>query len=317
MKRTMLVVCAAFLGAASLGAGTRQVVEGIVVRVNDRILTIADMRQRALEKAAENGKPVTPDQYADLVNESADELCLLERAKELKIEVGDDEVKAAVDQLKEQNHVPDDATWEKMLANWGLTPERLRSRLRDSIMVNRTLAREVGNLPITEEELRQRYQKDKEEFRVPERFHLEHLVIPPSADPAEEAARMAEASRLVAAARAGGDFLSLVKDEVAAGRGSGGDLGVIALSDLRPEVRAQVEKLKPGQISDPFASPAGIHVVRVTEIIPPSYKPFEKVEDEIREKELSERYHERLRGIVDGLKRRYVVEVHPELFTAK
>ncbi|MGE5236483.1 MAG: peptidyl-prolyl cis-trans isomerase [Acidobacteriota bacterium] len=291
-------------------------VEGIVVRVNDRILTTSDMRERLHERAAESGHPVTPDQYPEMVKEAADEQCLLERAAELKVEVSDEEVENAIKGLREQNHVQDDATFTQMLRTMGLTLDQLKRRLRDTLAINSLLRREVGNLPITEEELRKRYDRDKDEYRIPERVHLEHIVFPVAADQSDEEAKMAEAQRLVAAARGGQDFLTLVNQEVAAGQGSGGDLGVLQDSDLRKEVRDVVTTMKPGEISTPFSSPAGIHVVRLRERIPPSYKPFSEVVDTLRQRESEDRYRAHFSEIVQSLKKRYVVEVHPEYFTA-
>jgi parvulin-like peptidyl-prolyl isomerase len=302
------------MGVDAWGDG-RQIVDAIVVRVNDRIITVTGMRQRAAEHAAERGQPVPVEAYPMLVQEAADELCLLERGAELKVEISDEEIDAAIQQLKEQNRVPDDETFARMLRELGLSLPRLRQRLHDNIMVNRVLSHEVGELPLTEEEVRQRYERDKENYAVPERFALEHIVYPVAPDRSDLQLKLARARRLVAAARAGGSFLDLVTQETALGDATGGDLGVLVLTDLRPEVRDVVAAMKPGDISEPFVSAIGVHVGRLRERLPASYKPFSEVAEELRNRELDERYRNRLRGVVDGLKTRYVVVVHPELFT--
>ncbi len=314
MKR-LLATTALIAVAAAAHADGRQVLDGIVVRVNDRIITVTGMRQRATEHAAETGRPVPVEAYPALVQEAADELCLLERGVELKIEVGDQEIDAAIQQLKEQNRVPDDETFTRQLRELGLSLPRLRQRLQDNIMVNRVLSTEVGELPITEEEVRQRYERDKEQFAIPERYALEHIVYPVAPDRSNLQLQLARARRLVAAARAGGSFLELVAQETGFGDASGGDLGALVLTDLRAEVRDVVAALKPGEISEPFVSGIGVHVGRLREKVPASYKPFEEVAQELRNRELDERYRNRLRGVVDNLKTRYVVVLHPELFT--
>jgi parvulin-like peptidyl-prolyl isomerase len=313
MKSLRLLAPVMVLVSAAGVAGQRQLVEGIVVRVNDRILTTADIRQRAAERAAETGKPFPQEAYPDLVQQAADELCILERAAELKLEISNDEVNAAVQQLREDNHVPDDAAFESMLRSSGLTLESLKARLRESILIQRLIKREVGDLPITEEELRQRYEGEKDKFMIGERAHLEHIVIPLAADRNDLEAKLADARRLVAAARASGDFKALVEKEVAAGQGSGGDLGIVVIEDLRSEVRDAVVSLKVGEIADPFTSRAGIHVVQLIARIPPSPKPFEEVEGEMRRQELDQRYRSHINSVVTALKKRYVVETHPEL----
>jgi peptidyl-prolyl cis-trans isomerase SurA len=313
MKITTGITLATLLVAGTALAATRQLVEGIVVRVNDKILTTSDIRQRAAERAAETGMPVPPAAYPELIQDAADELCILERAAELKLEVSNEEVNTAVKQLRERNNVADDATFVKMLQGMGLTLDDLKVQVRDNILIQRLLQREVGDLPLTEAELRQRYAAEKSTFMIGERVHLEHIVMPVLADGSDLESRMAAARRLVAAARATGDFLALVKQEVAAGHGSGGDLGTLLLTDLRPEVRDAVVKLKPGEISDPFTSTAGVHVVRLLERIPPTVRPFDQVEQQLRERELEKRYKDHLAAVVSELKKRYIVETHPEL----
>jgi parvulin-like peptidyl-prolyl isomerase len=313
MKGIRVLTLATLLVGAPAFAAERQLVEGIVVRVNDRILTTADIRQRATERATETGKEIPAAAYADLVQQAADELCILERATELKLEISDEELNAAVQQLRADNRVPDDAAFEKMLHASGLTLEGLKSRLRESMLIQRLIKREVGDLPITEEELRQRYAREKDKYMIGERAHLEHIVMPLAADRTDLEAKLAAARRLVAAARASGDFKVLVEREVAAGQVSGGDLGILVMEDLRPEVRDAVLKLKPGEVSDPFISSTGVHVVQLIERIPPSPKPFEEVESELRQQELDQRYRSHITSVVTELKKRYVVETHPEL----
>ncbi|MFI5167436.1 MAG: peptidyl-prolyl cis-trans isomerase [Thermoanaerobaculales bacterium] len=313
MSRANFIAISALALAVAAQAADRRLIEGIVVRVNDRILTTAEIRQRAAERAAETSVAIPPAAYPELVQDAADELCLLERAAELKLEVGAEEVNTAIAQLRDQNHVADDAAFDKSLHAMGLTIDQLRSRVRDTILVNRILSKEVGTLPITEEELRQRYEREKETFRIPERVHLEHVVLPLAEDQSDAAAKLGLARRLVAAARAGGEFKTLVKQEVDAGHGSGGDLGVVSLADLRPEVAKAASGLPPGGVSDPFESPAGVHVIRLIERIPPTFKPFADVSEELRQRELADRYRAHLSSVVEELKKRYVVEVHPEL----
>ena len=201
-----------------------------------------------------------------------------------------------------------------MLREAGISLAKLRSRLRDTILINRVLTKELGSFEITEEELRQRYERDKDTFMLPPKAHVAHVVYQTAVDPAEQASVLERARRLVAAARAGNDFVTLAQQEVETGGAVGGDLGVLALEDLRSEVREVAEGLAPGEISEPFETAAGLHVVKLIESIPAAPRPFAEVKDSLREAELSERYRSRLGGVVDDLKKRYVVDVRPELF---
>jgi len=306
-------VAAAGLAAALAVAADRQLVEGIVVRVNDTILTVADMRKRVAERAAETGAPVPVEGYARLVEEAVDDLCLLERAAELKVEVSEEEIADQLKGLREQNRIESDEQFEQTLRSMGLTVDQLRARLREQMLVNRVMQREIGNIPITEEELRQRYAREQARFRVPEQVHLEHLVFAVGTERGDADRTLARARQLVAAVRSGREFAAILKEETGSGAATGGDLGTVAVPDLRPEVRDAVATLKAGEVADPFRTPAGVHVVRLVERTPEGVKPFDAVINEIRQQEMAERYRAKMRSVVDDLKKRYVVEMHPEL----
>jgi parvulin-like peptidyl-prolyl isomerase len=318
MKRTVLLSAAVAAAlVATVTAAERQLVEGIVVRVNDRILTVADMRKRVAERVAETGVAVPPGEYPQLVAEATDDLCMLERAVELKIEVSDEEVNEAIKGLREQNkdRFTTDKEFEAALQASGMTLDQLRAKMHDQMLINRALSREMGSLPITDEELRHRYEREKASYAVPEKIHLEDLVFATGGGTGETARARAEAQRLVAAVRSGTEFSAALKQEVDSGAATGGDLGTVAVPDLRPEIRDAVASLKPGEVSEPVETSSGIYVFRVDERIPAGVKPFAEVAEELRRKEIDERYRSKMKSIVDDLKKRYVVEVHPELFT--
>jgi len=313
--KTLTLVAAASLAAALAAAADRQLVEAIVVRVNEHILTVADMRKRIAERAAETGAAVPPEAYGTLVQEATDDLCLLERATELKVEIAEEEISEQIKGLREQNRIESDEQFEQTLRGLGLSLEQLRTRMREQMLINRVMQREVGNVPITAEELRQRYAREQSRFRVPEQVHLEHLVFGVGTAPGDADRALARARQLVGAVRTGREFAAVLQEETGSGAATGGDLGTVAVPDLRPEVRDAVAALKPGEVADPFRTPAGIHVVRLVERTPEGVKPFEAVSDELRQQEMSERYRDRMRSVVDGLKKRYVVEARPELLT--
>jgi peptidyl-prolyl cis-trans isomerase SurA len=318
-RRGTVGVALALLAAACLGLAPgvalaeTELVEGIVVRVNERILTTREFAHRVQERSAETGKPIEVSEYPQVIDDAVNDFCMLERAAELKIEVEDDEVEAAVKGLREQNQVTDDAAFERSLKTMGMTVDGLKARLRETITINRLLSKEIGPIPVTEAELQDLYERDKEAYRVPEGVRLQHVIFSIGLEDEGGQRAMAAASRLVAASRAGQDFSTLVQEQVAAGAATGGDLGVVRLPDLRKELADALAKMKPGEISDPLKTSSGVHVFKLLERVPTSYKPFSEVVNELRERELSERYRSHMNGVVESVKKRYVVETHPEL----
>lgn len=315
--RVAAVSLALALGTVTWVLAEKELVEGIVVRVNERILTTRDFARRVREKSAETGRLPDVAEYSQILEEAVDDMCFLERAGELKVEVDDEEVDASIKQLREQNQVTDEAAFEQTLTSMGLTLSGLKARMRDTLTINRMLSREIGPLSVTEAELQQRYERDKDSYRIPEGVRLEHCIFNVGPDEGAEQQALDEATRLVAAVRSGQEFSKLVSEQVAAGTARGGDLGVVRMPDLRQELASAVATMKPGDISDPIKTASGVHVFRLTERIAASYKPFAEVVDELRRREIDDRYRSRMSGVVEGLKKRYVVETHPELVVSQ
>lgn len=109
----------------------------------------------------------------------------------------------------------------------------------------------------------------------------------------------AKATRLAAAARAGGDFTKLVRensDDVTS-REKDGDFGTFRATDNIPDaIRAAVFALNQGEVSDPVLQPNGFYVFRTEEV---SYRPLAQVRDEIFTALKTRRFQEAMNKIND------------------
>ena len=314
LVRTIRTVTIGLLVVATLAAaGQRQVLEGILIRVNDRIVTLSDFRDRLQMELSQRPDPPEGEELKTFVralfDAVLDEQIMLERAQEKKITVEDKDVDRAIQGLREQNNLTDDAAFKKALADAGLTEEGLRQRYRQSILLQRVAQSEVGSIEITAEEVRQEYEKDKERFKTPAKVELEQLFFPISEDGKDREAVLARVRGLVERVRHGADL----KAEATLAGVELSDLGQIPVKDLRPELKEALDGLKEGEITDPLPTSGGFQVLRLVRRIPEGYRPFEEVQEMLRRQLSKQRYQEQTRGLVDRLKKEYLVETHPEL----
>jgi len=288
----------------------RIVVEGVLVRVNDRIITISDFTERVRQELTQMTTPPNNEelrQFAEmLLNEIVNELVLLERATEKRLTVNDEMIDQALENLRKENNLEDDAEWEQALQTSGLTVAALRERYRRTMLLQRAVQGEVRPVEITEEELRQRYELDKEQYRVPAMVELQQIFIGNGESSAAELDRRAQG--IVERVRAGADL----KAEATLAGSELQDLGAIPVDDCRPDLKRALESLADGDVADPLTVTGGVQIIRLVRSIPEGYQPFDEVVQQIRRERSEETYEGQTRGLVEKLKRQYLVEVHQE-----
>ncbi len=307
-------VLGAFVGllmmAAAIPGADRIVVEGILVRVNDRIITISEFTERVRQELTQMPVQPTNDELREfsemLLNEIISEMVLMERAVEKRIMVNDEMVNNAIENLRKENKLEDDKDWEQALESSGLTVEALRERYRRTIMLQRAVQGEVRPVEITEGELRQQYELDKERYRVPAKVVLQQVFLAAEESSADELLRRARG--IVERVGSGADL----KAEATLAGSELQDLGAIPVADCRPDLRQALEPISDGDVAEPLSVPGGVQIIRLVERIPAGYQPFEEVVDEIRRARSAETYEEQTRGLVEKLRQQYLVEVNEQ-----
>lgn len=309
-ERMIGILVGVLLMVPAVRAAERVTVEGILVRVNERIVTISDFTDRIRQELAQ--MPTQPNnqelqEFTDmLLDEMVSELVMLERATEKRLTIEDAAVDQALEGLREENNLQDDEAWEQALASAGLTLDTLRARYRHQMLMQRTVQGEVRPVEITQEELRQYYELEKEKYRVPAKVELQQVFLPEDGSSSEGLRRRAQG--IVDRVRAGADL----KAEATLAGSELQDLGAIPADDCRPELKLALEPLADGELADPLTVAGGVQIVRLVQRIPAGYLPFEEVVDSIRRERSAESYEAQTRGLVEKLKQQYLVEVHRE-----
>jgi len=138
---------------------------------------------------------------------------------------------------------------------------------RAQIVAGRALQKLVKDS--VEARVRAEYEKEKNNT-----ITLRHVVVAYAGgqipargggQPLPPSAAMQKAAALVARLRGGAEFADVARresDDAESGR-NGGSLGATRREMLPPEIAAVVNKLQPGQVSDPVQTPFGVHIFRV------------------------------------------------------
>src|SRR5437667_6433777 len=183
MKKTLIILALA-ASAATLTAA--ELLEAIVIRVGDRIITRTQYAKRLRDGLSEIEQTVPPAEAAakkaelqkNMTNDLIAELLIKDRADRLGLTVSSDEVKDATNRLMGQYGLKTQEEFEESLRKSGMTRADMEARLRETLLMNKVFGRELrGREELTDKELRERYDREKEHFRLPERVRLREIVI--------------------------------------------------------------------------------------------------------------------------------------------
>jgi peptidyl-prolyl cis-trans isomerase D len=136
----------------------------------------------------------------------------------------------------------------------------------------------------SEDDLKKRYEDEKQRFVEPEQRLVSHILInvPANATPDQQKAALAKADKIAGEANPG-DFAKLAtqdSDDLGSKR-QGGDLGWLEKGVTNPAFDATMFALQKGQISKPVLSPDGYHIIWLRDVRSGDSKPYAEVRDQL------------------------------------
>lgn len=280
-----LVVQTGLLAAQQPAAGTRAPLDQVVAVVGDQPITLFDIDQRVISQHQPNTPPPT-DLYAtrmQTLSDLIDEQLMLQKAKEMKIEVPDADLTPDVDRAVAEVRAKfaTETEYRKALidAGWG-TPEEYRRFLMDEDRKNATVSmlikklrgdNKLVNVNVSDSEVVAAFHRDSAAIGPrPPTVTFKQIIIAPRAGPKERDLARAHAESLLARLKGPNppDLAQLAKRETmdSTTREVGGDLGWIRRGDLPVQVEYFLFPpygLPAGQISPVIETPLDFEIVRV------------------------------------------------------
>jgi peptidylprolyl isomerase len=133
-------------------------------------------------------------------------------------------------------------------------------------------------------EVKAAYEQGKTGYDLPAAYRVAQIFLAtPDKGSAAVAKVREEAARLARQARSG-DFAAVARassqDQRSAERG--GEVDMLPLARMLPELRDTIAKLKPAQVSDPVQSEAGFHVVKLLDVTPARTATLDEVRPQLQ-----------------------------------
>ncbi|MFL5638867.1 MAG: peptidylprolyl isomerase [Gemmatimonadaceae bacterium] len=292
LKRLILAAALApiGIGAQTPATAARTVppalpIDRVVAVVGDQPVLWSDVLTAINQRRAQ-GMQLPTDSAAQaglarsVLGELVDEEILVQKAKELKLEVIDADVTAAADrQIKQvRTQFPSDDEYRRELRQAGLgTPEEYRKSLIEQYKRQNLqqkafaeLRKRAKPVNVTEEEITAAFERSRTDLQKrPATVTFRQIIVAPHASAPAKAKAKARADSLLVEIKKGGDFEQIAKRESMdpGTKQLGGDLGWNRRgSGLVPEFEAMMFALRPGEVSPVIETAFGYHIIRVDRV---------------------------------------------------
>ncbi len=245
------------------------------------------------------------------LNSLIEETLVQQRVKELNIEVGEDEIEAAIGDVLLQNQLTRDELTEALKLQ-GMSFEVYRRNLREQILRFKLLGREVkSKVDVTHQEILDYFREHIEDYRQKPMLHLARITFPLPDKPTP--ARIDEVRALANEARSrlnqGEDFFAVQLAYAAEQRAEGGDMGTFAEGELTPAFDRAIKDLAEGQVSELVETPDGLHLFKVLSRQAGSVRQFDAVKDEISKTLTEQKTDAAFKTWAEGLRKTAYIDI--------
>lgn len=174
-------------------------------------------------------------------------------------------------------------------------------KAKKEILTQMTINSELSKITVSEEEIKEYYENNKEKFQEAEQVRAKHILV----DTEEEA------KSIKAQIEGGLSFEEAAQNNSKCPSASnGGDLGFFTRGRMVPEFENAAFELNVGEVSAPVQTQFGFHLIKVEEKKEASVKSFEEVEQMIGGTVLQEKQASKYYELVEELKGKFNVQMY-------
>ena len=294
------------------------VVEDVIVRVNDGIISRSDLErsqeQLQQELAQNRNAGDAAEREKNLLRDLIDQQLLLSKGKELGINP-DAEVIRRLDEIRKQNNFATMEDLEKAARSQGASFEDFKASIRNSIITGNVVRDEVGRtIRMSNADQRKYYEDHKADFTQPEEVRLSEILVPTAAnaDDAVLAAAQKKAQDLYAKLQGGADFAAVAKASSGGPTAAqGGDLGQFKRGQLASVLEQKTFTQPVGGYTEPTRTRQGYVILKTTEHQQAGTPPFDQVQGDVQNAMYQEAIQPALRAYLTRLREEAYIDPLP------
>lgn len=303
--------------------GKSTVVEEIIARVNNEIVTLSDYQKamRDVPQEAQQDCGCSGDQLQAAIADAQknvlrgmiDQQLLIQRAKDMDIDVTADVVNQ-LNAIRKQNNLATLDDLQKAVEQDGQSWDDFKENIQDKAYTDEVIKQEVGQrVDVGPDDVKAYFNSHKAEFNRPEEVVISEIALETGdktgADLDAVKKRLEDIRQR---AENGEDFAGLAKrysEESTAA--DGGALGMFTRGQLAKPIEDAVFALPKGGITDVIQTKSNFMIVHVDEHYQAGQQPLDAVQDEIQNKIFQEKMDPELRKYLAQLREESYVWVKP------
>ncbi len=243
-----------------------QLISGVAAIVNDEVISISDVHQRArlllitlgVPANEENLKQALPRALEELI----DERLQLQKAAEYDLNVSEKDIEASILNLAKQNNTTLEGLYGS-LRTVGVNPDTLKDQTRAEIAWRRIMSGLYSSrIRISKNQIDGMLQRLKTSASET-RYQLSEIFLYAPTD-ADKQQVLNGANVIVQQLRQGARFqLAARQYSNSPTSAVGGDLGWVSPNELAPEVKSVIEGLTPPTLTEPIIVDDGVYIYAV------------------------------------------------------
>jgi peptidyl-prolyl cis-trans isomerase SurA len=313
------------LGSLALPAFSADaVVEEIVARVNNRIITLTEfqrskeqLKSEAQQQDPANADKIVAEREKDVLRDLIDQQLLLEKGADLGI-TGDTELIKWLNDMRKQMKLDSMEDLEKAAQAQGVSFEDFKLEKKNQIITQQVIGKEVGQrLNLTPADEQKFYEEHKAELERPEQIRLSEILVAvqkkdgaAADDPEKLAAARAKAEDLLAQIRKGGSFEDVAKKSSdGPSAAQGGELGEFQRGTLAKELEEKTFAMKPGEVTDVIQTKQGFVILKVTAHQQAGIPPLKEIEPRVQDALYMSRLQPALREYLTKLREDAFIDI--------
>lgn len=312
------IIAAALAWTAPKANAATELVERIIARVNNKIIT-----QREYDKESETLRSQLAQQYSgsqleqeykikskDLLRDMIDQDLMVQKAKDDDISVETDLIKR-LDEIRQQYNLPSLDALQQAVEKDGGSWEDFKDQIRRNLLMREVISREVGSrIIISRADARKFFESHEKEFDSPPGVHLAEILISTEKHSPADADKLAK--KALDDIQNGAHFSDVAKQySDSPSAKDGGDVGFFKAGTIAPAIESAIANVDAGEVSPIIKTQYGYMIFKVLEKRVGNTPTFDQVANQVMNYLYEQKIQGALRGFLTTLREQSSIRLAP------